>query len=105
VSNSTAMLLRSRVNREGQELIGIHVGVVQIEEDDAFGTMVNYTARVASQAKEAEIWLSERAKADVDEDRATAHDKLRWLSHPDCELRGFSGTHVLWSVKLSENSD
>lgn len=84
---------------------GINVGVVQIEDDDAFGTMVNYAARVESQAKEDEIWLSERAKADVDDDRSKAHEKLRWLSHPDCELKGVPGTHVLWSVIFSENSD
>ena len=42
-----------------------------------FGTIVNYAARVESQAKGAEIWLSERAKADVDEEKAKAHGKLR----------------------------
>jgi len=66
--------------------------------------MVNYAARVESHAKEAEIWLSERAKTDVDEEKARAHDKLLWLSHPNCQLKGFPGMHVLWSVTLLENS-
>jgi adenylate cyclase len=82
--------------------VGIHVGAIQIEEDDAFGSMVNYTARVESQAEGAEIWVSERAKKDIDEEKAEAHNHLSWTEHNDCELKGFSGKHILWSVIAPE---
>jgi class 3 adenylate cyclase len=88
----------------GHELIkiraGLHVGQVQIKEDDAFGAMVNYAARVAGQARGAEIWVSSRAKSDIDEERAAAHRSLRWIEHNGVVLKGFQGTHQLWSVEL-----
>jgi class 3 adenylate cyclase len=77
---------------------GVHVGPVQIEEGDAFGSMVNFTARLQHQAKGVEIWVSARAKEDIDEERARAHEGLAWVEHPACELKGFAGTHRLWST-------
>jgi class 3 adenylate cyclase len=86
----------------GQERIkiraGIHVGPIRIEGKDAFGLMVNYTARVESSAKGAEIWVSDRTKQDIDQEKARAHEGLHWNQHPDCELKGFQGKHILWSV-------
>jgi class 3 adenylate cyclase len=76
---------------------GIHVGPVDIDEEDAFGSMVNYTARVVSCAKGAEIWLSDRARADVLQRRARAHRELSWHEHKRA-LKGFNGTQVLWSI-------
>ena len=78
---------------------GIHVGPVQVEEEDAFGGMVNYTSRVQSAAKGPEIWLSDRAHQDVEAEKARAHAQLRWNEHPECELKGFKGKHKLWSVE------
>jgi class 3 adenylate cyclase len=77
---------------------GIHVGQVRIKEGDAFGAMVNYTARLAGLARGAEVWISDRAKGDVDEEKAKAHESLCWVEHAGCELKGFSGSHRLWSV-------
>lgn len=77
---------------------GIHIGPVHIQEEDAFGATVNYTARVVRMAEGAEIWCSDRAKGDIDEEKAEAHKALRWREHPDCELKGISGRHRLWSV-------
>jgi WD40 repeat protein/class 3 adenylate cyclase len=80
---------------------GIHVGQVSIKGGDAFGAMVNYTARVANSAGGPELWVSDRAKGDIDEEKAKAHGKLRWQEHLDCELKGFSGSHRLWSVEVA----
>lgn len=77
---------------------GIHVGPVHIQAEEAFGTTANYAARVVRMALEDEIWASDRAKADIDEEKAQAHKYLRWAEHPACELKGFSGKHRLWSV-------
>jgi class 3 adenylate cyclase/GTPase SAR1 family protein len=77
---------------------GIHVGPVQVEEEDAFGGMVNFAARVVGHAKGAEIWLSDRAHQDVQAERSRAHANIGWTEHPDCEMKGFKGKHTLWSV-------
>lgn len=77
---------------------GIHVGPVHVEEEDAFGAMVNYAARVIGQAKGAEIWISNEAKADIAQESALRHSDLEWDSHAGCELKGFPGRYVLWSL-------
>ena len=77
---------------------GIHVGPVHIQEEEAFGTTANYAARVIRMAEGAEIWTSDRAKADVDLEKAEAHRFLCWTEHPERELKGFPGRHRLWSV-------
>ena len=77
---------------------GLHVGVVKVEEKDAFGAMINFTKRIESQAKGAEIWLSERAKEDIEEEGSLAPTGLSWIEHNNCELKGFPGKYRLWSV-------
>src|SRR5262249_12761842 len=80
---------------------GIHVGQVSIKGGDAFGGMVNYPARGAGSARGPEIWVSDRARGDIAEEKAKAHESLSWQEHPHCELKGFAGGHRLWSVKVS----
>jgi class 3 adenylate cyclase len=89
---------RSTGHEKIQIRAGIHVGPVQVEEEDAFGGMVNFAARVVGHAKGAEIWLSDRAHHDVQTEKARAHTSLTWAGHENCELKGFKGTHTLWSV-------
>jgi class 3 adenylate cyclase len=79
---------------------GLHVGQIHIKEGDAFGSMVNYSARVVSHAEGAEIWVSDRGRDDVIEEKAKSHEGLHWEEHQSCELKGFPGTHTLWSVRL-----
>jgi class 3 adenylate cyclase len=78
---------------------GIHIGPVHVEEEDAFGVMVNFTARVLGKAESAELWISDEAKADINQENATRHSNLRWESHAECELKGFPGRHLLWSLR------
>jgi small GTP-binding protein len=77
---------------------GIHVGPVRIEEDDAFGTMVNLASRVVGKAEGPEIWTSDSVKHDIDLEKARRHANLTWIEHADCELRGFPARRTLWSV-------
>jgi class 3 adenylate cyclase len=77
---------------------GIHVGPVYIEEEDAFGSMVNYASRVVNMAEGPEIWISSAAKSHVEQEDFFQRPDLRWAQHADCELKGFDGTHTLWSV-------
>ncbi len=78
-----------------------HVGFVRVEEKDLMGRMINFTKRVLSKAKGAEIWLSERAYEDIRQERAKNHERLTWTKHPDCELDGFAERYSLWSVKIT----
>jgi WD40 repeat protein/class 3 adenylate cyclase len=79
---------------------GIHVGQVRIEEEDAYGHMVNYTARVEARAQGAGIWMSDIAKVFFEQEKPRALASLSWTEHPDCELKGFPGKQRLWSVDL-----
>ncbi|MDI7266709.1 MAG: TIR domain-containing protein, partial [Myxococcota bacterium] len=76
----------------------LHVGPVQVREEDLFGMTVNFAARVLGQAVGAEIWLSKRAKQDIDQRGAARHRALEWTKHGECALKGFRDTHTLWSV-------
>ena len=78
---------------------GIHIGPMQVEEGDLFGGTVNYAARVIGAIKGAEIWLSERAKEDIDRLGATQHRRLVWERHEDVPMKGFAGGSTLWSLK------
>jgi WD40 repeat protein/class 3 adenylate cyclase len=78
---------------------GIHVGPVRISEEDAFGNVVNFAARVVSSASGAEIWLSDESKKHIEQEKATAHEHLRWEQHPGCKLKGFPNTYTLWSIR------
>ncbi|MGR3176941.1 MAG: WD40 domain-containing protein [Candidatus Anammoxibacter sp.] len=78
--------------------VGIHVGPVSIEQNDVSGVSINYTARVESMAKGAEIWLSNEAKAHIDQEGFARHKDIEWSEHPDCEMKGFNGKFTLWSI-------
>jgi len=80
--------------------VGIHVGPITVEERDAFGATVNYTARVVAVPGGDEIWLSSEAKSHIDQERAPQHGGLQWLAHKGLELKGFPGKHILWSLVL-----
>lgn len=82
--------------------VGVHVGTISIEQNDAFGITVNYTARVEKMGQGAEIWVSNEAKTHIDQEGSERHSLVQWSLHPDCELKGFEGKHTLWSVSNPE---
>lgn len=77
---------------------GIHIGPMQVEEGDVFGGEVNFAARVVSEIKDAEIWLSDEAKKHMDKYRAKHHEQLKWQQHDGIKMKGFSGTFTLWAL-------
>jgi len=77
---------------------GIHIGPMTVEENDVFGGTVNFAARVVSAIKGPEIWLSERAKEDLDGGGAKQHSNLKWTRKDGVEMKGFNGTFTLWSL-------
>jgi len=48
--------------------------------------------------KAAEIWLSDRAKEDIDRLGAVQHKRLGWERHDGVAMKGFLGVFTLWSV-------
>jgi class 3 adenylate cyclase/GTPase SAR1 family protein len=79
---------------------GIHIGPMHVEEGDVFGGTVNFAARVVGAIAGAEIWLSDRAKEDIDRLGAAQHAKLKWERHGDVPMKGFNGKFTLWSLAL-----
>jgi adenylate cyclase len=80
---------------------GIHIGPIQVEEGDMFGGAVNYAARVIGAIKGTEIWLSEKAKQDIDKLGSARHKKLSWERHDDVPMKGFPGAFTLWSISAT----
>ena len=80
--------------------VGIHVGPVTVEEQDAHGTTVNYAARVVAMPRDGGVWLSSEAKGHVDQEGAPQHAVLQWQTHTGLDVKGFAGKHILWSITL-----
>lgn len=78
---------------------GIHIGPMQVEEADAFGGTVNFAARVVHAIERAEIWLSDRAKTDIDQTGSHQHAGLNWQRHDKIKMKGYSETFTLWSLQ------
>jgi class 3 adenylate cyclase len=78
---------------------GIHIGPMQVEEGDVFGGTVSFASRVVGAFKGAEIWLSDRAKEDIDRLGAVQHKRLGWERHDGVAMKGFPGTFTLWSLQ------
>ena len=74
---------------------GIHIGPMRVEEGDVFGGTVNFAARVVGAVKDAEIWLSDRAKEDIDRMGAGKHKALKWVRHEGVGMNGFPGKWTL----------
>ena len=72
---------------------------MHVEEGDVFGGTVNFAARVVGSFKGAEIWLSDRAKEDIDRLGAGQHKQLGWQRHDGVAMKGFPGTFTLWAVQ------
>jgi class 3 adenylate cyclase len=78
---------------------GIHIGPMHVEEGDVFGGTVNFAARVVGAIQGAEIWLSDRAKEDIDRLGATKHKHLKWKRHEGVGMKGFPGEFTLWELQ------
>jgi class 3 adenylate cyclase len=78
---------------------GIHIGPMRVEKGDVFGGTVNFAARVVGAIRDAEIWLSERAKEDIDRQGAAKHKGLNWEGHEGVSMKGFREGCTLWALK------
>lgn len=76
---------------------GIHIGSVDVDEKNVDGNEVSFAHRVTEAIRGAEIWLSDRAKGDID----LAGIDQQWQPH-DVPLKGFLGDRRLWSLLRPE---
>lgn len=81
---------------------GIHIGPMHVEEHDVFGGAVNFAARILGAATKDGIWLSDRAKYDLDSLGAASARALRWERAEAITLKGFSGSHGLWRLLIGK---
>jgi class 3 adenylate cyclase len=72
---------------------------MHVEEGDVFGGTVNFAGRVIGPIREAELWLSEHAKEDIDRLGAKQHMGLKWERHEGVAMKGFPGKFTLWALK------
>ncbi|MFN0096455.1 MAG: adenylate/guanylate cyclase domain-containing protein [Dehalococcoidia bacterium] len=70
--------------------IGLHVGEVLWDENDIFGSAVNFAARVSAEAKGGEILISALMREVV-----TASGEFDFGEARSSNLKGFKGTHTL----------
>jgi adenylate cyclase len=83
---------------------GIHVGAIDIEAEDVAGIEMHVAARLVEGITGAEVWVTDRAKADIDGLGAEQHLGLHWQRHPDRRFRGIDGRRfTLWALALPAN--
>ena len=78
---------------------GIHIGPMRVEAGDVFGGTLNFAARVVGAVQDAELWLSDRAKEDIDRLGSGKHKGLKWERREGVAMKGFPGKFTLWAVK------
>jgi class 3 adenylate cyclase len=79
----------------------IHVGLVDVEDDDMFGTAVDFTARLLTAAIGAELILSADAKRQIDQERAARHVTVQWTTRSGLRFKGFDGeSQTVWICSL-----
>jgi len=79
---------------------GIHIGFLSVEREDVFGGTVDFAARVVGVIREAEIWVSDRAKHDIDQLKADRHRHLTWRRQEGLTMKGFQGVFTLWALDV-----
>ena len=78
---------------------GIHIGPMHVVGGEIVGGTVNFAARVVGNSRGPEIWLSDRAKDDIDRLGAEQYEQLGWQRHDGVAMKGFPGTSTLWSLQ------
>jgi small GTP-binding protein len=79
--------------------VGVHVGQVTIDSDDAFGRHVNLAARVMSALKNDGVIISDQVKIDLDARPSALLASLHWTQRPDVPLKGVSQPQTLWELQ------
>jgi class 3 adenylate cyclase len=97
--NYALALQKNTAHPQIQIRAGIRIGPMHVEEGDVFGGTVNFSLRVVGAFKGAEIWLSDRAKEDIDRLGAVQHRWLGWQRRGGVAMKGFPSTFTQWAVQ------
>jgi adenylate cyclase len=77
----------------------IHIGAIDVDENDIGGIEIHIASRIMSGIVDPEIWVSDRTKDDIDHLGAQQHLALRWRRHDRVKLKGLEGRPFrLWSL-------
>jgi class 3 adenylate cyclase len=76
----------------------IHSGPVHSGPDDPFGGTVTFAAQMVDLIPGPEIWLSDRAKTDLESTGSPEHRKQIWERHEGVSLTGVPGPLTIWSL-------
>jgi class 3 adenylate cyclase len=84
--------------------VGIHVGPVRIKDNDIYGLMVNYAARLShvEDAGEEGIFLSDSAKANIEAEYGSKQKDFLLGPMPNTNLKGFPPNERIWLVLTLE---
>ena len=77
---------------------GLHLGEVSLENEDTFGSQVNFAARVMAHAIRGGLRVSDPAHSALTALRLPRHDALQWTAFEGVTLKGFEDTTRLWAV-------
>jgi class 3 adenylate cyclase len=83
---------------------GIHLGQVRIKDNDIYGLMVNYAARLAHIKLRGDegIFLSAAAKRDIDSEYGATQKDFSLTRLLATQLPGFSAREEVWRVETAE---
>jgi len=76
--------------------VGVHYGTVRAEGVGLAGRNVHLGARVMQHGVASELWLSEAAKAALEDESPALAARIAWIAHDECELKGVPGRQRLW---------
>jgi hypothetical protein len=84
--------------------VGIHFGPVRIKDDDIYGLMVNYAARLSHVHVPGEegIFLSDSAKANIEAEYGNTQTNFGFRQLANATLKGFSSNESVWDVITPE---
>lgn len=84
--------------------VGIHVGPVRIKDNDIYGLMVNYAARLSHVQVSGQegIFISDSAKANIEAEYGSTQSDFRFRPLTDANLKGFSPGERVWDVTTPE---
>jgi len=75
---------------------GVDLGLVYISESNAFGSTMNYAARVVDEARPARVCLSSESMRQIRKEGDPRLCAVNYEKRRNCELKGFGGKNTLW---------
>lgn len=92
-------VLRNTGHQEIKIRASLHVGPVEVEENDLFGSMVNFCSRLMGKAEGPELVVSEEARSHVMQEGEERHVSLPWDPYDNLSMKGFPGSWRVWALQ------